>query len=203
MRLSPLLLCLCLLSCASNTSIVQSWRDPEVSVEQGSVKKMLIIALMRDEATRRRTEDELSAQFRGKGVSSYNYLGPLPTEIEKASFVERLRADGIDAVMMMRLVDVTKEQTYVPGTSTAYYNNPYGFYGHAYPMYADPGYVRTDMSYRVESNFYSIEREKLVWSGVTSSMNPTDLTTTLTEIVTAIREKMEREGFMTKPVAQP
>jgi hypothetical protein len=198
MRRSPLPLLLVpilLTACGSSTKITQSWRDPAVSYEAGSVKKMLIIALMRDETTRRQTEDELTAQFRGKGVASYGYLGPLDAELD----IERLRNDGFDAVMIMRLADVTQEQTYVPGSYPAYYGSPYGYYGHAYPMYADPGYVRTDMNYRVESNFYSVESQKLVWSGITSTMNPTDLSTAISEIVTAIREKMEREGFLHTP----
>ena len=171
-------------------------------MQQGSVKKILVIALVRDEATRRLAEDELSAQFRGRGISSYGYLGPLPAQIEKEPFVERLRGDGFDALMVMRLVDITKEQTYVPVSYPTYYANPFGYYGYAYPLYADPGYVRTDMSYRVETNFYSVEREKLVWSGVTTSLNPGDLTVTLAEITHAIKEKMVREGFLTPAPAQ-
>ena len=192
-----LLFCLLLLGCGSSTRIVQSWRDPEVSVQQGSVKKILVIAMVRDEATRRIAEDELSAQFQGRGISSYGYLGPLPQQIETGPFVERLRNDGFDAMMIMRLVDVTKEQTYVPGSYPTYYASPYGYYGHAYPLYSDPGYVRTDMSYRVETNFYSVAREKLVWSGVTTSLNPDDISLTLAEIMRAIKEKMVHEGFLT------
>ena len=203
MRLSTkathFLIGLLLMSCGSSTRIVQSWRDPGTTVEQGSVKKMLVIALVQDEATRRRAEDELSTQFLGRCESSYRYLGPLPEKIEKDAFVQRLRADGFDAVMVMRLVDVTKEQTYVAGSYPTYYHNPWGYYGYAYPMYADPGYVRTDLTYRAETNFYSVNQEKLVWTGIPSSMNPVGFSTTLTEIVTAIRQKMEREGFLTKP----
>ncbi len=195
-RILPLLFPLILAACGSSTRITQSWRDPAVSYEAGQVKKMLIIALMRDETTRRQIEDELVAQFRGKGVSSYGYIGVLPQQIEVEPFVQRLHDDGFDAVMIMRLADVTQEQTYVPGSYPSYYGSPWGYYGHAYPMYADPGYIRTDMTYRVETNFYSVASQKLVWSAVTSTMNPDNLSTTVTEIVTAIREKMEREGFL-------
>lgn len=205
MRRSPvaLILPILLAACGPSTKITQSWRDPSVSYEQGSVGKLLIIALMRDETTRRQTEDELVAQFRGRGVASYGYIGSLPREIEVEPFVQRLRDDGFEAVMIMRLADVTQEQTYVPGSYPSYYGSPWGYYGHAYPMYADPGYIRTDMTYRVETNFYSVESQKLVWSAVTSTMNPDNLSTTITEIVTVIREKMEREGFLRTPVATP
>ncbi|HMC96103.1 MAG TPA: hypothetical protein VKG92_00475, partial [Flavobacteriales bacterium] len=170
-----------------------------VTIEKGATKKMLIIALLRDEATRRQAEDELTGQFAGHGVPSYTYLGPLQQEIDRQAFVDRLRKDDFDALMVLRLVDITKEQTYVSGGYPAYYGSPYGYYGYAYPMYADPGYVRTDMNYRVETNFYSVETEKLVWSGVTSTFNPTDLTSGLTEIVRAIKQKMRDEHFLTEP----
>ena len=185
--------------CGSGTNVVQSWRDPDVTVEVGSIKKMLVIALLRDEATRRMAEDEIVSQLPGRAVSSYLYLGPLPTELEMEPFMERLRTDGFDGLMIMRLAEVETQQTYVPGSYPAYYGSPYGYYGYSYPMYASPGYVQTDQYYRVETNFYSVATEKLVWSGVTSSFNPTSLTGTLDDIVKAIREKMEFEGFLARP----
>ena len=188
-----------LTSCGSGTKVVQSWRDPAVTAEEGSIKKMLVIALLRDEATRRIAEDEIVAQLQGRAVSSYLYLGPLPTELDMQPFMERLRTDGFDGLMIMRLAEVETQQTYVPGSYPAYYGSPYGYYGYSYPMYASPGYVQTDQYYRVETNFYSVATEKLVWSGVTSSFNPSSLTGTVDDIMKAIKQKMEFEGFLTKP----
>lgn len=193
------LLFIVLTACGSSTRIVQSWRDPAVTVQQGSVKKMLVIALIKDESTRRIAEDQLCLQFRGRGIASYGYLGVLPAQIEVQPLLERLRTDSIEAIMVMRLTEVTTEQTYVPGSYPSYYGNPWGYYGYSYPMYADPGYVRTDQTYKVESNFYSVTREKLVWSGISSSLNPMDISSTVDEIAVAIREKMVFEGFLTAP----
>lgn len=192
-----------LLTACTGTHIVQSWRDPDVTVQQGSVKKMLVIALTHNEDTRHAVEDEMVKQFKGRAVASHAYLGALPTTMDVDPFVTRLKGDSIDAMMVMRLVKVDKEQTYVPGSYPTYYEDPFGFYGYAVPLYSDPGYVRTDMTYQVESNFYSVERRKLVWSGISSTVDPPDIITTTDEIVVAIRKKMQEEGFLTPPAGKP
>ncbi len=52
---------LALSSCGSNTSIVNSWRDPDVTVAQEQFKKVLVVALVKDEASRRITENRIAA----------------------------------------------------------------------------------------------------------------------------------------------
>lgn len=188
------------MSCGSSTRIVTSWRDPAVTIQEGSLNKVLFIALLRDEATRRSAEDHLSILTKATGVSSYRYLGPDIESINAPGMNDKMITDGIDGVVIMRLVDLTKEQTYVPGTAyPSYYGSPYGYYGHAAPMYYDPGYVRTDVTYTVETNVYSTKLGKLVWTGTTSTVNPTSLDTSVREIVEAIHYKMVREGFLTAP----
>ena len=187
-----------LMACGSSTSIVQSWRDPETHVEQGSAKMMLLIALVQDEATRRRTEDELGAQFLGRCGTFYRYLGPLPEKIEKEAFVQRLRRwlrrrngaalGGRDQGTDLRarlLSELLPPSVWILRPRV--------------PTYADQGHVRADMSHRTETNFYSVLSGKLMWTGITSSMDPVNFSTMLTEIVTAIRQKMERECFLTEP----
>jgi hypothetical protein len=191
-------------SCGSSTRLNTSWRDPSVTVEEGSLNKILFICLLKDEATRRAAEDELARLSKSQGIESYRYLGPDIEGINAPGMNDKMIADGFDGVVIMRLLDLTKEQTYVPGsTYPAYYASPYGFYGHAAPMYYDPGYVRTDITYTVETNIYSTKMGKLVWTGTTSTVNPTDLIHTVDEIVEAIHFKMVREGFLTTPPKTP
>ncbi|MCB0771634.1 MAG: hypothetical protein KDC00_14635 [Flavobacteriales bacterium] len=189
-------LCLAITSCTS-TKIVTEWRDPAVSIEQGSFNKVLHIALIKDEATRRAAEDKMVSLSNGHGMVSYNYLGNNVEALNNEGANDKLIADGIDGVVIMRLVDVAKEQTYVPGnTMPAYYASPYGYYGYAAPMYYDPGYVQTDVTYMVETNVYSTRQGKLIWTATTSTMNPADVTSAVGEIVTVIHNQMRDEGFM-------
>jgi hypothetical protein len=133
-------------------------------------------------------------------VASYNYFGNNIEAINAPGMNDQMIRDGFDGVVIMRLVDLTKEQTYVPGTTyPSYYGSPYGYYGYAAPMYYDPGYVRTDVTYTVETNIYSTKLGKLVWTGTTNTVNPSDLGTSVREIVEQIHWKMVKEGFLTKP----
>jgi hypothetical protein len=192
-----------LLVACSSTRLVTSWRDPSVSVEEGSLNKVLFIALLKDESTRRAAEDELVMRSKAQGVASYTYFGNNIEAINAPGMNERMIKDGIDGVVIMRLIDLTKEQTYVPGAvHPAYYASPYGYYGYAAPMYYDPGYVRTDVTYTIETNIYGTKQGKLVWTGTTSTVNPSSLSTTVREIMEEIHWKMVKEGFLTKPPKQ-
>ncbi|MEX1131893.1 MAG: hypothetical protein WEC15_01600 [Flavobacteriales bacterium] len=188
------------ISCGGSTRLVTSWRDPAVSVEEGSLNKIMFIALLKDEGTRRAAEDLLASKAQSTGVASYRYLANNIEAVNDPGMHEQMLKDGFDGIVIMRLVDLSKEQTYVPGSAyPSYYGSPYGYYGYAAPMYYDPGYVRTDVTYTVETNFYDTKQNKLVWTGTTSTVNPADFSTSINEIMDAIHYKMVREGFLRVP----
>jgi hypothetical protein len=102
---------------------------------------------------------------------------------------ERLKKDGFDGVVVMRLADVDKSTSYVPGTT---YGGWYGYRG----WYGSPGYYQEDKTYYVETNFYSLQSNKLLWSGTTSSLNPSKLDNTIDQIIAALKEQLQKQGFI-------
>ena len=56
-----LLAAIILSGCGSNTSIVSSWRDPKITVAQEHFKKVLVVVLVKDEASRRTAENRIAA----------------------------------------------------------------------------------------------------------------------------------------------
>jgi hypothetical protein len=193
-----------LVSCTS-TEIVSSWKNPGTTISGNQVNKILFIALVKDESYRRVVEDKLVALSNGKGLASYTFItGSNLTKTDKAAITQRLKADGTDLIVIMRLLDVKEESRYVPGSGTSGYGSMPGYagywggYGYAAPIYYTPGYYTTDKNYLVETNVYSVDQDKLVWSGTTSSMNPSKIDTTTAEIADAVIEKMKDEGFLLK-----
>jgi len=186
---------LTLASCAPSTQIVQSWKAPGVTVEAGNYNKVLLVALIKDETSRRIAEDRMSAFMNGHGITSYSYLGEDQNAINDAGMSAKMQKDGIDGVMIMRLVDKQTTQTYVPGTST-YYGGAWGYYGYAYPMYSSPGYVQTDHIYYVETSLYSPKHEGPVWTCTTSFLNPTNIGPAVDDMMHAIYKKMREDGFV-------
>jgi hypothetical protein len=174
-------------ACEPSTKIEKTWTDPSFTPSSAkSYTKVLVMGLMKDESTRRIAEDKMVAQFKSvTAVPSYSYLQPGDTA--RGAVDEKLRKDGFDGVVVMRLADVDKSTSYVPGTGYG------GWYGY---RYASPGYYQEDKTFYVETNFYSLESNKLLWSGTTSSLNPSKVENTLDQIIGALKGQLQKQGII-------
>lgn len=180
----------------TSTKIVSSWRDPNTTVQEGQFKKVLIVALVQNESTRRTVEDQLVAHFKGNAVASYNYLKADEMSSDSTGMKVKFMNDGFDGMITMQLVKVDKDVNYVPGSYPTAYYSPWGYGAYAWGAYSTPGYYTVDDNYKVETNVYKLSPQKLVWSGVTSTLEPGSVEKAVSEIVAAIKEEMEEEGFL-------
>ncbi|KRD58096.1 hypothetical protein ASE40_17305 [Flavobacterium sp. Root935] len=195
-------------SCGSNTSIVNSWRDPKITVSQENFKKVLVVALVKDEASRRVTENRIAA---GNEIfkTSYQYLNESTKDLTKEQKLKILQDENFDGVITMRLVSKEKETTYVPGTYTGMYYGGFdgmyaGMYGYGFgnwygmysPNFYDPGYYQETTSYMVETNIFSLKENKLIWTGTTESQYVTDLGQTVDAIMQAVVKEMRKDGSL-------
>lgn len=186
--------------CAPSTSIVATWHDPEVKLVEGHYRKILVICMLQDEATRRTGENHMELFMRGHGVASYKYFGNHLEALQDSGMTAQLFDDGYDGLVIMRLVDKDKEQTYVPGASyPTYYYDPWSYYGYSYGYYSTPGYVQTTVKYYVETNLYSTRRKGLIWTSTTTTVDPEDLVTTVDDIMQVVHDRMVSDGFLVPP----
>lgn len=115
-----LMIAFALFSCGTNTSIVNSWRDPKITVAQENFKKVLVVALVKDEASRRVTENRIAASneiFK----TSYQYLNETTKGLTQDQKLKILQDENFDGVITLRLVSTEKETEYVPGSYTGMY----------------------------------------------------------------------------------
>ena len=194
MRKPFFLICtsLIFLACGPGAKIVNSWRDPAVVVDTAALHKFVVAALLRNESARRRAEDKMAGLNPGKAVQSYLVFGSIELKESDDFYMNKLKGDHYDGVVIMRLVKVDKDTRYVPGTYPTYYGSWRGYYGAAWGGYYDPGYYATDKSYYIEVNVYSIPRDKLVWSGITSTINPASGDELLDGGIRVVTKKNER-----------
>ena len=61
-------------SCGPSTEIVKSWQEPGATVTPNSDNKALVIAMVKDEGSRRIIEDELVKRLNTKAVASYTLI---------------------------------------------------------------------------------------------------------------------------------
>jgi hypothetical protein len=190
--LVPIFLVTILAACGPSTKISKSWMDPSVTAATWKpFQKVLVLGLVKDDATRRIVEDKLAAQLPGRAVESYKYLSAADTV--DADVEAKLIKDGFDGLVYMRLANVEQSTSYVPGTT---YGGFYGYRGYGYGMYGSPGYYQEDKTYNVETNIYSLQPPKLLWSGTTATMNPSKLNKTVDEIIMAVKDEFTKKGLI-------
>jgi hypothetical protein len=188
-----------LLGCGPSTEIVKSWRDPASVISENGTQKIFVLGLVKDESSRRIVEDNLVKRMNGKGVASYTIITEEMVKAAKEDHLEeQLTKGGFTHMLLVRLADIEKETSYVPGSTTGYYGGYGRFYGYGAGMYSSPGYYQEDKNYYVETAVYSIVPNKLLWTGTTKTVNPSKMEKTINEIADIVGDKMRKDGFYIK-----
>jgi len=159
-------------ACAAPTQLTSDWADPNQAGQ--SYKKVVVVGITPKAAGRRAYEDAFSAQLQSRGIEaipSYTFGGT--GQIDKDAAMAKLKEIGADGVLVTRLIDKETVQNYYPPTyasvPSAYYGGWYGYYSMGYSYMYSPGYVEENKVYRVETNLYNVNNDKLAWSGLTET----------------------------------
>jgi hypothetical protein len=209
-KISSLLILTILLSaCAPSQKIVSSWVNREVQPKV-PYNKIFVVAITQNQKAKLITEDLMAKllESRGRKVLKANEIFPMRQEdtpaISKDLLIGAIQRKECDAVMTIALLDVQTEERYVSGTSYApvgmygYYGSYYGYYGYRYPQVYTPGYYSTDKTYFVETNFYDMATDKLLWSIQSSSYNPVNLEEWFKGYAAITLEQLKKEGLIKK-----
>jgi hypothetical protein len=184
-------------SCSPSTKIEKSWVEPGAQVVATPENKVMIIALVKDETSRRVIEDQLAKRIKAASVPSYQFL---TTEMIKVASDEALNniitKEKFTHILLMRLADIEKETSYVPGSTTGYYGGYGMYYGYGAAMYSSPGYYTTDKNYFIETTIYSVTPNKLLWTGTTKTVNPSKVDKAVNDIADVIVAKMKEDKFL-------
>ena len=73
--ISTVLIVALMIGCSPSTQIVKSWHDPS-SGQANPAGKTLVIALVKDETSRRVIEDQLVKRIGANSVASYTFITP-------------------------------------------------------------------------------------------------------------------------------
>jgi len=190
-----------LVSACMSTTLTTSWVDTASPTRLNDFKKILVISAMPDETSRRTSEDKLVSMLQGRGTPSYLYPKNIVKGVDVTSLIESLKIEGYDGAIVMRLIDVDKELQYTPGaysTYPTYYRSFSGYYGASWGYYNDPGYYSSTKKFSVETNVYSLNEDKMLWTGITESTDPAGVERMTEEIAYVVKEKMIKDGFIKK-----
>ena len=109
---------------------------------------------------------------------------------------DRIKSEGFDGAVIMRLLGIEKKSTYVRGHYPAEYYTFGRYYGYAYHMNYNPGYLQHDRFARVETNVYSLADDKLIWSGISETFNPENAASLVDDVARSVAKDLETKGLL-------
>lgn len=186
-------------SSCSPVKITSSWREPNKQVTVAALNKVLVVAAFKTEVNSRKAEDQMVAYLSGKGVVAYSYFATSGRQMEEEDIRRKIKQDGFDGAVTMRLVDVDKAVTYMPGrmgSYPAYYGSFTGYYYQNWVRAPYVGEYASIKTYTVEINVYSIKEDKIIWTGLTETVDPRGVQKMTEQIAKVVYHKMVKEGFV-------
>lgn len=198
---------LILVGCAS-TSFQSTWKNPAAApvLKQKGVTVVGVV-MAEDKYIRQGAEDALARELtkRGyNGVASYAIVPPEATD--EAAVRAVFEKMGAKAVVAMRPVSADQEVSASSVSVYAGWGGPHyggywgGYYGYGWG--APYGYGGTTYSVDtvviVETLFYDLTQNVLVWSGRSKTTNPDDVAKFVKDLVEAAAWEMNKAGVFKK-----
>lgn len=181
----------------ARTKLLVSWKNPSYSGQK--FHRILVIGMSNNPGVRADFEDDLSAAITRPGVEAVAgntiLYRPEGSKMDLDYIRTQIREFKIDAVVVSRLVKVQKDVTYVPG---GYYGSFYGYYGAVYPVVYSPGYLQTETTVRVETNFYStaVPDGELIWNATSDTFDPSSAHKAIEGLVKLVVKQLEMEKVL-------
>lgn len=186
---------ICVVSCGgASTKYEQVWHAPRADL--GSLQRVVTLYQSHDGAMRRTVEDAMAYKLRQRGVQAVpSYTVIDASEIEDHARAKKtLAAKGFDGVVEIRLISTENYpgDTFRGGGYGAYD----GYWGATWP-YAYDNYVFDSPVVRVETNFYSLRDNALVWSARSKTVDADNTNEVIDEVTTLVATSLERRGVAT------
>lgn len=162
-----------LASCAPATKLTSSWTDPTQTGHH--YHTVAVLGVTPRTTIRRQYETAFAMDLAKHGVTAVTAFSVLGEGQVDSTAAGTLIQNGVDGVIVTRLVDQETYNTYYPPTystayvPSAYYGGWYGYYSMGYTYETSPGYTVENKVFRLESNLYNLSSGKLAWSGLTET----------------------------------
>ena len=202
-----LLLATLVIACGPSQKITNSWINPEAGSRGRPYESIFVMVLAQSTAASFGVEDRMAQLIASRGqkvVVSSAIFPPNMTLSEtftREEMAAAIKKAGCDAVFVVALLDVQTVESYQPGTayypmSYGYYGSYYGYYNYHSPYVYSQGYYTTDKTYYIESNFFDVEKDQLLWSIQSEAYNPTSLDSWFDQYSRDLLNELRNEGLI-------
>ena len=190
------------ISCSSTkTDIIGEWQDD--MYQKGNIQKVLVLGIVSKEKPllRRNFEDGMASSFNEGGITAVVSMDHMPYDvaIDSTTFEKYFKELNLDAVVVSRLVALDASRDYTAGyLYTIPFNSYYGFYGYYYAgvtMANSGGYLSQDVVVVLETNIYETTNKKLIWSGVSETIQPDKASDVINSFSDLLVSKLKSQGY--------
>lgn len=195
-------LLLFLSSCAT-TTLTTTWHDAGYE-DKNALQDVLIIAVVKDETTRRLYEDGFVATLAESGIRGIQSYALQESDIEPTrEAVEKAVVDaGAQFVLITRHLGTDKKEHYRPPERVSVMADPYySRYNRYYPLayrevYYTPGYTYTVTTVSLEANLYDARTEKIIWTAQSKSVDPKMSRKYLDGLISVFSKDLQEKGLL-------
>ena len=180
-------------SASAGTKMVKTWSEPGL----GPLKfqKVLVLVIAPHESQMQFGEAVLvSLMKRTHGISAHSVLpnDDAKDEQKMRAFMAR---EAFDGAVTLRLMASSQEATSTAGI-VPLYTGFWNYYGYAWPMVSDVGYVHTERLFYMETLVYSLKDDKVVWSGISKTKDPKNARQLVEEVAAAVGKDLKKRQLV-------
>jgi len=189
-----LLLCVVMTSCA-NTSLVQSWKQPEL---EKSFNHLMIIGISDSQQTRRIYENHFVAELKKKNITatpSYKLISSKQI-INRETILKALQGTDIDSVLVSYLVSADSEiRHYDSPLNPSYSGSPDDNLISA-TLITNRGRSSSSEVIGLKNDFYDVQAKSMIWSAQTRTVAPESIDHAITEVTELLIKELINDNIL-------
>jgi hypothetical protein len=188
---------LVLLACAT-APFQSTWRaagEASVTVTGRPIAALFVSDI---EATRRNAEEAMAAEINGRGGLGRTAFSIRETDsgMDRARLFHDLHQAGIEKALVMRAAALEPDAFRIHSRGVSRFGGWWAGPGWGWGMAYDPAFGTIDVLVSIETRFYDVAAERLLWAGVSRFRNPTDIVAIVRRLSAEAFAEMAAEGLI-------
>jgi len=192
-----LLLC----ACGASVKMVGSWMDD--SMAGYSIDNVLVIGISHADISRNLWENtfvELLGKKNVKAQASNVVMGGKVIEPNREAILQAVKKAGAKTVLITSVVGSKTKTDTIPGRVNyeplPYYTGMHNYYGHVFTARYTPAVNVSKTTVRLESNFYDVASEKLIWTGLSEAVEAKLLKTDFARMANLLLDDLRKKKLL-------
>ena len=178
-----------------------TWKAPDVDRLNFAGRKVAAVVIGGDQNLQVSAEEEVARLLTARGAQGVAAYRLMPRE--EMGDKDKVRAwfsgPAWPALSSCGLCRRTRKSMYSPDSwSTTTYANPWDYYAYGYGTAIGGINRREETVVTIETLLFDLERNKLVWAGVSEKTNPRGEQKVVKELVEAVVSELRKEGLVPK-----